>query len=113
MTWSPGTSLPAGMTTAAAVMLGLYGLFRVTNRGKASPARLSRGVHVVQAPFLLPLSVMAFDGLAGNIIGFIVAPAMALWLPVSVPGAIALFVGWTLGSRRAFQKAQVAGGSVP
>lgn len=101
--WSPAEFLLLGAATALFLLGALYALLRATNAGKASAARLAWGIHVAQLPFLpfLALAWLAFEGMEGNIIGFIIVPATLLWLIVSVPAFLALLVFWVLRARKA------------
>jgi hypothetical protein len=92
--WRPGTLLPlSGLLLWPVAGLTLVAT-RALTRKRAPLGDLARAWHLAQLPFLPYLLVtgLAFDGIEGNIAGFIVVPASALWLLVAAPASLAIYV---------------------
>jgi hypothetical protein len=109
--FDPASFLPLSMLLLWPVAaLCTYGVFRAFRR-RAPLTRVALAFHLSQVPFapFLLLAGLAFDGLEGNIVGFIVVPAAIVGLIVTAPISLAILIGATVhAARRADAQARAS-----
>ena len=87
----------------------VWTVFRLFKR-RAPMGSVTRAFHLSQLPFLpfLLLAGLAFEGLEGNIIGFIIFPAVIVGLLITVPISLAILLGMAMRAARQGEREAVA-----
>lgn len=92
--YEPLPFVAIGALAVAAGVASLVGLAMQTRVRTVGPERVAWVLHLAHVPYL-PLWLVArlsFDGLEGNIIGFLVFPGALLWCAIAVPLAMIMAI---------------------